>query len=80
MSNERYMPSVKEMVEAYATCADEYSGEDYEEAKADAQGFIAKIKADALREASGQFRGTGEVRDEIEAYLYKRADWIEEES
>ena len=42
--------------------------------------YTSEIKAKALREAAGEFVGSGEVRDELESYLHRVADRIEEEA
>lgn len=53
MSNaEKYTPDEAELIGCYAGAMEEQAGEDYATAKADAVRGIAKIKADALREAA----------------------------
>ncbi|WP_432789262.1 hypothetical protein QYM46_13060 [Brevibacterium sp. K11IcPPYGO002] len=49
---EKYTPDEAEVIDCYAGLMEEQAGENYDEAKADAERGIAKIKADALREAA----------------------------
>lgn len=52
MTTDPYTPDETELRDSYAGVMDEYVGQDYDQAKADAERGIAKIKADALREAA----------------------------
>lgn len=49
---EKYTPDEAELIGCYAGVMEEQAGENYDQAKADAERGIAKIKADALREAA----------------------------
>ena len=81
--SEKYTPDEAELIGCYAGAMEEQAGENYDQAKAEAERGIAKIKADALREAADMFAiGFGAtypgaaVRDK----LTDRADRIEEEA
>lgn len=86
MSTDPYVPDETELIDSYAGVMDEYIGQDYDQAKADAQRGIAKIKADALREVARGYWGvdgdpdypctSGNTRRTLNA----RADRIEEET
>ena len=52
MTTDPYTPDEAELRDSYAASLHEHAGEDYDQAKADAELGIAKIKADALREAA----------------------------
>lgn len=52
MTSEPYTPDETELIGCYAGAMEEQAGENYDQAKADAERGIAKIKADALREAA----------------------------
>ncbi|WP_172170993.1 hypothetical protein [Brevibacterium sp. CT2-23B] len=84
--SEKYTPDEVELAHCYAGAMEEQAGENYDEAKADAERGIAKIKADALREAAKQF-GPGQITglfrspyDYASIWLKERADRIEEEA
>lgn len=47
MSTEPYTPDEAELIGCYAGAMEEQAGENYDQAKADAERGIAKIKADA---------------------------------
>lgn len=67
MSTESYVPDEAELIGCYAGAMEEHAGEDYATAKADAERGIAKIKADALREAVEEFEshvGAGEFEEQ----------------
>lgn len=55
MSTEPYTPDEAELIGCYAGVMEEQAGENYATAKADAERGIAKIKADAVREAVHMF-------------------------
>lgn len=50
MTTEPYTPDETELCDSYAGVMNEYAGQSYDQAEADAERGIAKIKADALRE------------------------------
>lgn len=50
MSTEPYIPDEAEVIDCYAGLMEEQAGENYDQAKADAERGIAKIKADAWAE------------------------------
>ena len=52
MTTEPYTPDEAELIGCYAGAMEEHAGKDYATAKADAERGIAKLKADALREAA----------------------------
>ena len=52
--SEKYTPDETELANCYAHVLEDRAGEDYDQAKADAERGIAKIKADALREFADQ--------------------------
>ena len=52
MTADPYTPDEAELANCYAGAIGDQAGEDYTTAKADAERGIAKIKADALREAA----------------------------
>ena len=85
MSNaEKYTPDEAELIGCYAGAMEEQAGENYATAKADAEHGIAKIKADALREAAVAWRKHLLTTDAsyvcAESWLNVRAGWIEEEA
>lgn len=51
MSAEPYTPDEAEMIDCYAGVMDEYDGQNYDQAKADAKRGIAKIKSEAWDDA-----------------------------
>lgn len=62
MATEPYIPDEVELIGCYAGVMEEQAGENYATAKADAERGIAKLKADALREAADHldsFEGPG---------------------
>ena len=87
MSNaEKYTPDEAELTGCYAGAMEELAGENYDQAKADAERGIAKIKADALREAAESLpapvglKCNAECHDADRLHLRIRADGIEEEA
>ncbi|MCD1287317.1 MULTISPECIES: hypothetical protein [unclassified Brevibacterium] len=89
MSTEPYTPDEVELRDCYALVMDERAGEDYDEAKADAERGIAKIKADALREAAeaislvvipGSDENDNLATAAAQGWLTGRANRIEEEA
>lgn len=54
MTADPYTPDEAELIGCYAGSMEEQAGENYDQAKADAERGIAKIKADALREAAAE--------------------------
>lgn len=82
MSDE-YTPDEAELIGCYAGAMEEQAGENYDKAKADAERGIAKIKADAVREAMRMFAlgfGSTYPGQTVRDLLNKRADRIEEEA
>lgn len=93
MTTEPYIPDKTELRDCYAAILHEHAGEDYTTAKADAERGIAKIKADALREAARDMRAQVEratehqrftehelVESGVEHVLNEYADRIEQEA
>ena len=87
MSNaEKYTPDEVELIGCYAGAMEEQAGENYATAKADAERGIAKIKADALREAAESLpapvglKCNAECHDVDRIHLRIRANGIEEEA
>ena len=84
MSNaEKHTPDEAELTGCYAGAMEEQAGEDYDQAKADAERGIAKIRADALREAALMFSsrlGNSYSGVAVRGMLDDRADRIEEEA
>lgn len=93
MTCDPYTPDETELIGCYAASMHEHAGEDYTTAKADAERGIAKIKADALREAARDMRAQVEratehqrftehelVESGVEHVLNEYADRIEEEA
>lgn len=87
--SEKYTPDETELRDCYAASLHEHAGEDYTTAKADAERGIAKLKADALREAAEAFDarlsdGTGNGRAynsyRVAELLKARAERIKEEA
>ena len=83
-SHNEYTPDETELRDSYAASLHEHAGEDYTTAKADAERGIAKIKADALREAAEAWRKHLLATDAsyvcAESWLTVRAYRIEEEA
>lgn len=83
MSTEPYTPDEAELIGCYAGAMEEQAGENYDQAKADAERGIAKIKADALREAALNFEMSPHVSyrgTQVRAKLKDLAARIEEEA
>lgn len=90
MSNaEKYTPDEAELIGCYAGAMEEQAGENYDQAKADAERGIAKIKADALREAAdaislvvipGSDENDNLATAAAQGWLTGRANRIEEEA
>lgn len=83
MTSNPYTPDETELRGCYAASLHEHAGEDYTTAKADAERGIAKIKADALRDALEDLDGAGldtYAANEFGTWLGHRADRIEEEA
>lgn len=87
--SEKYTPDEAELIGCYAGAMEEQAGENYATAKADAERGIAKLKADALREAAEAFDarlsdGTGNGRAynsyRVAELLKARAERIKEEA
>lgn len=67
MNTEPYTPDEEELANCYAHVLEDRAGEEYATAKSDAERGIAKIKADALREAVEEFEshvGAGEFEEQ----------------
>lgn len=85
-SRPAWTPSEARLVAQYARSRAEKEVEDYATAKADAERGIAKIKADALREAAESLpapvglKCNAECHDADRLHLRIRADRIEEEA
>lgn len=78
--SEKYTPDEAELIDSYAGVMDEYIGQDYDTAKADAERGIAKIKADAVREAMRMFAlgfGSTYPGQTVRDKLNRRAENIE---
>lgn len=89
MTTEPYTPDETELRDCYAASLHEHAGEDYTTAKADAERGIAKIKADALREAAdaislvvipGSDENDNLATAAAQGWLTGRANRIEEEA
>ena len=86
MTCDPYTPDETELIDCYAASLHEHAGEDYTTAKADAERGIAKIKADALREAAESLPAPVELKcnaachDADRIHLRIRANRIEEEA
>ena len=72
MTADPYIPDEAELIDCYAGLMEEQAGENYGRAKTDARRGIAKIKADALREAAGEVFDTM-LPAECAHYLNERA-------
>lgn len=80
MNSEPYTPDEIELRDSYAGVMDEYVGQDYDQAKADAERGIAKIKADAWTDAVNYVRYR-EFQDATAFRMNKRNPYrIEEEA
>lgn len=86
MTSNPYTPDEVELRDCYAGLSEEYAGEDYATAKADAERGIAKLKADALREAAESLpapvglKCNAVCHDADRIHLRIRANRIEEEA
>ena len=86
MTCDPYTPDETELRDCYAASLHEHAGEDYTTAKADAERGIAKIKADALREAAESLpapvglKCNAACHDADRIHLRIRANRIEEEA
>ena len=64
--SEKYTPDEAELIGCYAASMEEHAGEDYDQAKADAERGIAKIRADELRNVQAIFEKS--AREGVQAW------------
>lgn len=79
MTSNPYIPDETELRDCYAGLSEEYAGEDYATAKADAERGIAKIKADAWTAAVDYVRDR-EFQDATAFRMNKRNPYREQEA
>lgn len=77
MSTEPYTPDEIELRDCYAASLHEHAGENYDQAKADAERGIAKLKAEALRGAAEATRNEAPGEPHAGALFTSHANWLE---